>query len=284
MIDEFAKEANLEKSLVLKLRHALRYSTERSGFTWNDKQAVFNELPKSLRYQVAIAMHHGAAKFLSFFQDKDMVLISAIIPFLNPNYVKSEESVYKLNEYADEVYFVVKGRLALLHGTEGIHLKALQRGEHFGDIETIQKFSRKYPVKAIRESELLIMNKSLLQLIMYEFPSVWENMLLEARQKDETFEKLGIEAKLLRKLKLSGKLEVLTPFEIKETIEMKCNKRSIARQNSINREPNLNDIMSYLADLKSHLVTLENTTAELSRAFNEFQASSSKRESKISTE
>jgi hypothetical protein len=44
------------------LRHALRYSIEQSGFSWRDKQSIFNELPKVLRYEMALAMHHGVIK------------------------------------------------------------------------------------------------------------------------------------------------------------------------------------------------------------------------------
>lgn len=266
MIDEFAKDANIEKETVLKLRNALRYSTDRTGFSWNDKQAVFNELPKNLRYQVAMAMHKGAAKYLSFFKKKDMVLISAVIPFLNPIFIKGGDLVYKLDEYADEIYFIVKGRVSLLYSTEEIILKALQRGAHFGDIETIQKIPRKYPVKAERDSELLILNKSILQLIMYEFPIIWDTMVHDAREKDETYEKCGIEIKLIRKLKINGEIDDLHPEELKKIIELKCTKYSLARQNSISKEPTMNDLMEILKEVKSKLINLEKTTAELQRA------------------
>jgi len=281
MIDEFSKEVNLEKSLVLELRHSLRYSTEHLGFTWSDKQVVFNELPRSLRYQIAIAMHRGAAKFLSFFINKDIVLISSIIPFLNPSLVKSEEFVYKLNDYADEMYFVVKGRLAIVHGIEGINLKILRRGDHFGDIEIIQQIARKYNVKAISQSELLIMNKGLLQLIMEDFPSVWDQMADEARQNDEKFEKLVIEIKLIRKLEKSGKCKILKPSRLKKAIEKKYAKLSIGRQNTINKEPDLKDVLRSLEELKSHVFNLEKKTDELSAAFNQFEVSYVKKNTEI---
>ena len=57
IIDEFAKEAKLSNDLKVQLRHAVQYSTEKTGFTWSDKLNIFNELPKELRYEAAIAMH-----------------------------------------------------------------------------------------------------------------------------------------------------------------------------------------------------------------------------------
>ena len=37
IIDEFARESSLDKDLKLRLRHALAYSTEKTGFSWVDK-------------------------------------------------------------------------------------------------------------------------------------------------------------------------------------------------------------------------------------------------------
>lgn len=82
IIEEFSKEAKLDKDLKTRLRYALQYSTEKTGFSWADKQNIFNELPKALRYEVALAMHEGAAKTLPYFVGKDPVFISAIVPFL----------------------------------------------------------------------------------------------------------------------------------------------------------------------------------------------------------
>lgn len=160
VIDEFSKEAKLSKDIKHRLRHALRYSTEKTGFSWNDKQSIFNELPKILKYEVAMAMHHGAAKDIKFFEDKDQVLIASVVPFLNPMFTKRGEYVYDKGEYADEIYFVVKGRVSLVFGKEESLIKSLQRGSYFGEIEVIHKIPRKYPVKAVRDSELLIMNKA----------------------------------------------------------------------------------------------------------------------------
>jgi hypothetical protein len=37
IIDEFGKDAKLSKELRLKLRRALQYSTEKTGYSWADK-------------------------------------------------------------------------------------------------------------------------------------------------------------------------------------------------------------------------------------------------------
>ena len=82
IIEEFGRDASLHKDLRTKLRRALQYSTEQTGYSWSDKQAIFNELPKTLKYEVAMAMHRGAARKLPFFKGRDSVFVSTVVPFL----------------------------------------------------------------------------------------------------------------------------------------------------------------------------------------------------------
>ena len=72
-------------------------------------------------------------------------------------FVYKDEYVYKENELADEMYFIVKGSVSLMYGWPEKQLKRLQRGEEFGDVEIIKRISRKFSVKAARDCELLIM-------------------------------------------------------------------------------------------------------------------------------
>ena len=69
IIDEFSSRNSLSKED--KLRLAVRYSTEKAGIIWVDKQNLFQELPKKLRYEISMAMHSGVIKEIEFFQDRD---------------------------------------------------------------------------------------------------------------------------------------------------------------------------------------------------------------------
>jgi hypothetical protein len=138
IIDEFTKQAKLDKDLSLRLRHALQYSSEKTGFSWSDKQSIFTELPRSLRYEVALAMHQGAAKELPFFVGKDPMFISQVVPFLQNRFHEVGEYVYQKKDYADEVYFIVKGRINYVFGEKNLCYKSLQTNTYFGEIEVIK--------------------------------------------------------------------------------------------------------------------------------------------------
>ncbi|CAG9315686.1 unnamed protein product [Blepharisma stoltei] len=219
-IDEFATESKLTKGLKFKLRHALKYSSERTGFSWGDKNSIFNELPKHLRYEVALAMHHGAVKELVFFEDKDPVIVASIVPFLQPMFVNFKEYIYKKDEFAEEIYFLIRGRVSYICWDEAVVYSA-QKGSYFGDVEVIYQIPRKYNAKAIRSSELLIMGKSLISTVRREFPGVWDEMTEVAEERDMLNEKTALEIKEYNSMSKEGKLFAIDPANFKDKIEKK---------------------------------------------------------------
>lgn len=261
-IDEFAKEAKLSKKLLYRLRYALKYSTEKKGISWNDKISILNELPKNLRYEVALAMHQGAAKRLKFFHKKDAVLIASIVPFLQPVYIKATECVYKLDEFADEIYFIVKGCISLEFSQEEIPIARVDRGDMIGEIEVTQNQRRRYISKAVRDCELLIMNKTvaiiqIINLMKCEYPKVWEETCIQAMIKDDIYSRSIIEYEQIQKLKFSGNLSNLTPKELKRMVDEEF-LRQLKAANEIKKkeDPSLTDIMQKVELLESKVNTI----------------------------
>ena len=183
-IDEFVQEANLPKTMTRKIKFALKYSAEASGFPWILKQSIFNELPKKLKHEVALAMHHGAARRLIFFKDKDSAVISSIVPFLSPLCVRPAEFVYRQGDYSDEVYFVVRGWVDYVYLDKFV-ISSIYRNDYFGDIEVIFQVNRKNSALARRNLELLVMNRKLLGSVRTEYLSIWEEMKSLAIARDK---------------------------------------------------------------------------------------------------
>ena len=229
IIDEFAREAKLDRVLRARLRHSLKYLTEKTGFSWSDKQHMFNELPKDLRYEVAMSMYQGAIKTLPFFMDKNEVFIASIVPFLLPLWAGIGTLVYQEGEYADEMYFIVTGRGAVVVrvDAEFVPVKILQRGSYFGDIEVIKAVSRKYTVQTLSASDLLVMPKSLIQVIQDEFHSIYLEMTHIAEARDQINHRAVQETKHLAKMRKQGNLQGLELATVKEILKKKADRPNI---------------------------------------------------------
>ena len=270
IIDEFSKEAKLSKSLRSRLRYALRYSTEKTGFSWTDKQNIFNELPKHLRFEVAMAMHHGAARELLFFRGKDEVVVSSIVPFLKPIFVNVNEFVYKKGEYAEEIYFIVRGRVSYVTGKDSAKLTSMQRGSYFGDIEVMLQIPRKYSSKTQRDCELLIMSKELLNEIVEEYPKVWDELRITALERHAANEKITVEMRVLASLMKNGALQQIDVKKFKDSVSKllkkrvnrdKLKRRSISLTNGANLS--LKDLYDKLESVCSVISTLEKEVESL---------------------
>jgi CRP-like cAMP-binding protein len=183
-IDEFVEEAKLNKRMARKIRFALKYSAEVSGFPWMMKQHIFNELPKKLKHEVSLAMHHGAARRLLFFKDKDSAVVSSIVPFLTPLCFKIKEPVYRQNDYADEIYFIVRGWVDYVYNDSNV-ISSIYRNDYFGDIEVIFQVNRKYSALVKSNLELLVMNRKLVNNLKSEYLSLWEEMKKVALTRDK---------------------------------------------------------------------------------------------------
>lgn len=204
-IDEFSEESKLSKDLHARLRLALRFSTQRTGFSTQVKRSIFNELPRELRCQVALAMHQGAARTIPFFQARDQAFIAATVPFLNSIKMGEKAEIYQAGEYSDEIYFLSQGHCLYMY--RELVMKKLQRGSYFGEIEVMMDIPRRYTVLCAVNSELLSMGRKLLRVIEQDFPSVYEEMkqIADIRRK--------LEGKMYLKLQELFSFEPNSPFK-----------------------------------------------------------------------
>ena len=203
-VHRLASNTQLSKEIVEKIKKNLRNSAKFSRFSWKDKEKIFEEFPKKLRYKIATAMYGGAGKRLVFFKEKDVGLVSKIIPLLTPCVINSCECVYEEGFHADELYFVVKGQLVYTYKTYHVH--TINAFEYFGDIELILQVPRKYTAKSISSLELLRMGKSVLNKVKKDYHLIWEELKNKALQTE------SIVMKTLQKL-VKTPLELIKPLE-----------------------------------------------------------------------
>lgn len=212
LINEFAKEARLSRSITRKLSEAIRYSTSQAMFSWSSNQELFQELPKSLRYQVALAMHHGAAKNLPFFSEHSHEFLAATVPFLQNVHKHISDVITQEQDYSDELLFLTHGRVN--YTLQHFVYKTLHQGSYFGDVEVLRQIPRKYTTVAAADCGLLVMRKEVLEVVRGSFPGIWEEMVEVARVREEICDKARDEASGYLTILKTGRLS-LEPEELR---------------------------------------------------------------------
>ncbi|CAG9311827.1 unnamed protein product [Blepharisma stoltei] len=263
IIDEFAKDVHLSLDLRQKLRKALKYSSENPGYSLIAKQNILNEIPRNLRYEISIEMHRGAAKRLPFFIHRDEAFVSLVVPFLRDNFFEQGSLFYSEGEYADEIYFLLKGRAHYIQ-KDGIIYKSIQKDSYFGDIEVLRGIDRKYTIQAGIDCDVLIMNKELVRLIEKEFPTIFKQMHEIADARDRANMKAKFEMKEIIKAKRSNSLNALSMQEIKDFAENKQKKAmQISERNSKkDKKFQPSEMFEYLKNIQDKLNLLENEMIE----------------------
>lgn len=184
MINTFASETGISNDLRRSLRNAIKYSASATGMSWSDKIELFAELPKTLRYKIAVNMYHKAAKKISFLKDKDPSFIADVMSLLNPTQVKNDDLIYNEGEYADEMFFIVKGRVNLVYGDYEFVYKSYLKGAYFGEIEIIKKIGRLDKIKSFGMCEMLVLKKDVLNNILEKHPKEAEKFIKVANERE----------------------------------------------------------------------------------------------------
>lgn len=181
-IHEFAKESGISDECKQKIRSAVRYNIY-SGSVWNDQHALFHDIPKSLKYEVAMSMHNGIVHKIGFFKDKDQSFIISVMPMMKPMQANDGNYLFKEDTYADEMYFIIKGRVNLVLSKNEIVYKSFLKGSYIGEIEILLPMCRISNSQACGLSEFLTINKRDICEVLKEFPDVSYEMTSIANER-----------------------------------------------------------------------------------------------------
>lgn len=169
-ISEFSEEAGLDSDTQTEILNAIKYNSSQSMMSLNDKMNLFNELPRNLRYEIASRMYSGAVTKLVFFKGRSKSFIVNVMPFLTPHMFVDGHKVYQVGDFADEMYFILTGRIMYVYGKKTFVYKSYLKGSYFGEIEIIERIPRLDQAVTFGRCDLLVLPKDVLIQQMENFP------------------------------------------------------------------------------------------------------------------
>lgn len=171
-IEMFAKDTMLPQDLTAKLIKSLKDCAETTSLDDYERINIILHLPKQLKYDMAMSMYDNSIRKLSFFKDKDSSFIADIGLLLKYMEVNDQDYLYKFKDYADELYFLIDGKVGYVYGTRNFVFKNMIKGSYFGEIELIEQQPRKFAAMALEKCKFLTMKKHIFDTMMIEYPSV----------------------------------------------------------------------------------------------------------------
>ncbi|OMJ76250.1 hypothetical protein SteCoe_24431 [Stentor coeruleus] len=208
VIENFCKDSKLSRELKIKIKDAIKYSTENTGGSLYNKQDIIIGLPKKLRFEVSMAMHKGYAREIKFFQEKDRAFISNIIPFLISQKFQNGDVIYNFCDHPDEVYFIISGRVGFAYSEKMIIFQQVGKSYDFGFIEIFKSSPRIFTCKAMINTKVLTLKKKHLEDIIRKYPYIEHELKKKAEYESLKSLRNIIELKVIFQLKKDG-----SPFD-----------------------------------------------------------------------
>ena len=272
-LHEFAKETNISHEARIKVRDAVRYYNWKTGSVWTDKHSLFNDIPHTLQYEVSLSMYDGVLKDLQFFAHKPPSFVLYFLPLFKPLSHPNATYLYKEGEFADEMYFICKGRVNLVLFPREIAYKSYLRGSYIGEIEIVKQIRRIDNAQVCGNSEFLSISRSDLRGAMREFPVEAKEIanLSHERCKKHTQSRLET-IELLKLKKEKGNLQDFAGKEkkscakdsiIEEVTAGDCMKRSLSHR-ILTMEQEVTTVQEEMRTLKDALRSFQTDLSTLS--------------------
>lgn len=184
-VDKFSQDFKVPAKIVKKMKNYIR--TEKNHETISDKERIsfIEEMPIDLKYEIALQMFNGASATIKLFLNQDKLFISDIVPRLELMELESGSMVYEKNEIAENIYFIVDGRVNYVVGKNTIVFRTIMSGSYFGEIELVERTCRKFGVKTESYCKFLIMSSLCFEYILKEYPRIGTQIIKSAEKRNK---------------------------------------------------------------------------------------------------
>ena len=150
-----------------------------------ERISFIEELPIDLKYQVAFEMFEGVASKVKLFQSQDRVFVSDIVPRLELGKYDKSEMIYEKKDFAENIFFVVEGRVNYVIGCNTIIFKTIMAGAYFGEIELVERTARKFGVRAETFCKFLVMSSQCFEYVLKEYPRIGTHIIKNAEKRNK---------------------------------------------------------------------------------------------------
>lgn len=123
-----------------------------------DSSEIFKELTTDLRSEVVCYVERANVNKIPFLRNKSTKFRADLILMMEPSSVAKGEKIVKRGDKADLMYFIVKGRAAVMTD-KGARIKSFVEGSYFGEVGCLMGGTRTADVEAVSDCQLLVLTK-----------------------------------------------------------------------------------------------------------------------------
>ena len=192
-VTSFIRENELPLDLGRKVRsffkHVYTTSKRFKIVSSYDTAEIFSDLPQTLRAAVILQVERALVEKIPFFQNKSDDFIADTLTHLQPHYVQKGDLIVREGSKAEEMYFLVRGRAAVVLPEHRKHeqRKMMVEGSYFGEVGLLMGGRRTASIEAITPCELQLLNGDGFDELLLDYPDVKAELVMTAARRHERF-------------------------------------------------------------------------------------------------
>jgi len=152
-----------------------------------DEAEILEELPPSLRTQIALHLNKELIEKVPIFKDASVDLIRYVAMHLKPSIFLPNDYIVCEGEFGEEMYFIGKGTVEVVSGDGKKIYATLQSGHYFGEIALLQDTPRTASVRAVDYCDLYYLDKDTFDGILKRFPKFAKHIAKIANERKERY-------------------------------------------------------------------------------------------------
>ena len=135
-----------------------------------DEAEILEELPHSLRTQIALHLNKELIEKVPIFKEASDDLIRYVATHLKPAIFLPNDYIVCAGDFSKEMYFIGKGSVEVVSKDGKQVYATLQSGQYFGEIALIEDSPRTASVRAVDYCDLYYLDQETFEGTMKRFP------------------------------------------------------------------------------------------------------------------
>ena len=180
----FMRYRNIPLALQRRLRDYYAYLWEnRMGF---DELSVLEELPDSLRSEVALFLRRDFIEHAPLFRGASHELVREMALELRPVVFTPGDYVFRAGQYGRHMYFISRGVVEIVALDGQTVVNTLRDGDFFGELALLFSQPRTASVRAVHYCDLYTLDKDTFERVLAHYPDFAAHIRGEAEKRRPT--------------------------------------------------------------------------------------------------
>ena len=157
-VNQFLVHKDIPKDIRMKVRHYLEYVWTSKKEIKIEEKEVMDILNENLRDKLILYLNGRILKNIKVFEDFDIEFLSEITFIFKQVTYMIDDNIIVEDDPGGKIFFIVKGKVAILHRKSRTYIKDLARDDFFGEIGFFSEKPRQSTAKSRDFTHLLVLN------------------------------------------------------------------------------------------------------------------------------